>query len=93
MAEDKSKEEELKSIRERIDRIDDKIVEALNERVELVLQVKKIKEKESIAIEHSDREEEIFQRVESIASKLLRPAMRDIYKIIIESSKSIQSDK
>ncbi len=53
----------LSKYREKINQIDQKIVENLNERAKVVLAVKRLKEKENVPLYDARREEELINNI------------------------------
>ncbi len=81
---------ELQKMRETIDKIDEKIVSLLEERLKIAHEVGKYKRKRSINIEDSSREKEVLSRVEKLARDLNKDFLTDIYRRIILESKRAQ---
>jgi len=75
--------EELKELRNQIDKIDLTIIKLLKDREDLVKKVAKIKFEKNLALEQPEREKEICDRPKEVYIK-------EIFKIIIEESKNIQ---
>lgn len=61
---------ELEILRDKIDKIDDQIVDLLAERFSLVSRVKEVKKAGKIAVYHPTREREILERIEKRGDKL-----------------------
>lgn len=55
--------EELKSLRNKIDDIDRNLVELLNKRAEVVMKIKKLKEKHDIPLYDAKREEDLMNQI------------------------------
>ena len=81
---------ELQKIREAIDKIDEKIVSLLEERLKIAHEVGKYKRKRDIKIEDSSREKEVLSRVEKLARDINKDFLADIYRRIILESKRAQ---
>lgn len=82
---------DLDKLRERIDVIDDKVVDLLKERAELVLQVKKTKKRENINVYSPARERQILDRILARASDGNFPLnqLERIFTNIISVSRSL----
>ena len=83
--------ESLKSLREQIDKIDTDLVTLLNERAELVLEVKRAKKRENAEIYSPERERRILDRVRSLAAEGNFPAaaLERIFVNIISATRSL----
>ena len=76
----------MESLRTRIDKIDTELVALLDERVDLVLQVRDAKLADGDAVMHRiEREEEIFARVSSLTGKLSEAQAKAIFREIISA--------
>lgn len=83
---------ELKDLRIRIDEIDNKILEMLNNRAEIVLEIGRLKQNEDMIIYHPDREEEICNRLVSQNKGILPDkVVSSIYREIISGCRSLES--
>jgi len=84
--------ESLKPFRARIDALDDKIIDLLAERMDIVREVGNVKARENIATVQSDRVVEVRERCAQRGAKLgLNPGMvRKIYGIIIDEAHEIE---
>jgi len=81
---------ELKEFRKDIDNIDDKIINLLNKRAEIVIEIGKIKKLLNLGVFQPKREEEIIQRITN-KSTLLKPSIvKTIWKEIMGASKDLQ---
>ncbi len=77
--------------REKIDEINLKILELLNERMNCVIEVGKIKKKKGISLYSADREEKIFEMLFKANDGLLdENNIRNIFEKIIDESRNIQ---
>lgn len=83
--------EKLDAIRMRIDACDDAIMRLLNERAELVMQVRDTKAKERIEVYSPLREKQILDRVQHLAEQGTFPkdAAQNIFRSIISASRSL----
>lgn len=84
--------EALKQQRARIDALDDKIIDLLAERMDIVREVGAIKAKNNIATVQEDRVNEVRERnAQRGATKGLNPGMiRKIYTAIIDEAHEIE---
>ena len=58
---------DLSKLRQKIDALDSRIIELLNERTGVVLEIGKIKSKEGGRIYSPERETEIYQKIDELA--------------------------
>lgn len=86
-----SREETLSAIRARIDALDEKLLELLNERSSLSLEVGRVKAGEKSNVFKPQREEEILARLGAHnPGPLPESALRSIWREIFSSSRSLQ---
>lgn len=82
---------DLKNIREHLDSIDREITRLLVERMDAVGEVAASKKSTGKAIRDRAREREIINRVTEQAGDTYAPYVKDLYKLILELSRSYQS--
>lgn len=82
--------EDLSAIREKINEIDDKIVELWKERMETCLSVAEYKKANNMPVLDSKRERELLERVATMAGKKLDVYSRALYETIMSVSRSYQ---
>ncbi len=82
--------EELEELRENIDKIDDSLIELLNKRAGLVIEIGKIKKKHNLEIYQPPRERAILNHVREKSSTLGATDMESIWKEIMGACKNIQ---
>ena len=80
---------ELKNLRNKIDEIDLQIIKLLDARMVLCKHVGDFKKANNIEITHSNRENEIIERL-SNSSSFTKEEISNIYQIIFNISKSKQ---
>ena len=84
----------LESYREQINDIDHKLVDLLNERAQIVMNVKKLKQKEDVPLYDARREEEL---IENIAKYNQGPLYRDniiqIFESILRNVQILEKDE
>ena len=84
----------LESYRDQINDIDHKLVDLLNERAEIVMNVKKLKQKEDVPLYDARREEEL---IENIAKYNKGPLYRDniiqIFESILRNVQILEKDE
>ncbi|MFX1489832.1 MAG: chorismate mutase, partial [Promethearchaeota archaeon] len=68
-------EEELKRLREEIDQLDDKLVELLNKRGNIVIQIGKLKEKLKLKVFQPEREKEVIERLSKKSTAFQRESI------------------
>lgn len=84
---------DINLLRNKIDRIDTKILRLLKKRLKLAKQVGKLKDAQGFEIEDRKREEEVYKSLKKNAQKFnIDPAfVVKIYERIIDQSKKAQS--
>jgi len=86
--------DKLADCRRRIDQVDIKIVELLNERTEIVHEIGRIKRQLSMPIYEPKREDQVFQNVTTNNPGPLTPeALKRIFERIIDEMRTIQQKK
>ncbi|MDZ7361270.1 MAG: chorismate mutase [candidate division KSB1 bacterium] len=84
---------DLEDWRERIDMVDLKILELLNERARYSLEIGKIKERWHLPICVPEREREIYERMERLnQGPLSDKAVRRLFERIIDESRRIEKE-
>ncbi|MFW9828935.1 MAG: chorismate mutase [Candidatus Thorarchaeota archaeon] len=83
---------ELELYRRKIDKIDNKLVKLLNERVRLVKIVGEIKKKNNIEISQPQREKEVIERMKSRSKLLKNGSIEVIWREIIKACKVFQAN-
>lgn len=83
---------DLKSLRKKIDDLDDRIISLLNDRTGFVLEIGKAKEQTGKEVYASERESQIYQKIEELAAKgpLPKNALKAIYREIMSASLSLE---
>ena len=89
------KKEKLKTLRKDIDTVDNQLLELLNKRAALVLEVGKIKKEEQSRFHVLEREEEIYQRLLELnrgpfPAEAIRPIFREIMSASLSLEKVLQ---
>jgi chorismate mutase len=86
--------EDLADCRKRIDELDVRLLQLLNERTAIVEQIGRIKQSLSLGIYEPKREEQVFANVLSHNSGPLPPdAVRRIFERIIDEMRTVQKIK
>ncbi len=84
-------EKAIKKWRAEIDRVDDRILELLNERAGCNAQIGELKASDQATVFVPDRELEIFERLEAAnPGPFPTPALRNVFREIISASVSLQ---
>ena len=83
---------ELELYRRKIDKIDNKLIKLLNDRVRLVKIVGEIKKKNNIEITQPQREKEIIERMKNRSKLLKNGSIEVIWREIIKTCKIIQDN-
>lgn len=82
---------DLSDWRDRIDEVDRKLLELLNERARSVLALAPLKKQQGIPIYEPQREEAVFRNIEAHNGGPLPPdAVRRIFERIIDEMRSLQ---
>ncbi|MFW9827676.1 MAG: prephenate dehydratase [Candidatus Thorarchaeota archaeon] len=82
--------EDLDKLRKQINELDDEIVELLNKRGNIAIQIGSIKEKLNLKVFQPQREKEVIDRIKKKASILKSASIEAIWKEIMSASKLIQ---
>ena len=84
--------EHLLELRQKIDKVDLELLNALNQRAKLVMEVGKIKQKEQIEVLDRDREAELMKRLsEHNTGPLDKEMLQDLFQSIINILKRLQA--
>jgi chorismate mutase len=82
---------ELQKLRDRIDAIDRAVVDLLNERATIAMQIGRKKLEEGLPVYDPSREEEIIRNVTtSLPGPLAAQAMRRVFERIIDETRSVE---
>jgi len=85
------RKESVDALRKRIDQLDEKIIELLNERASLAQRIGQTKNREREEVYVPTREKEIFQRISNLnRGPLPSGAFRSIYREILSASRSLE---
>ncbi|MHA2394648.1 MAG: prephenate dehydratase [Promethearchaeota archaeon] len=82
--------EDLDNLRDQINKIDDKIVDLLNDRANIAIQIGPIKEKLNLKVFQPEREKEVINRIIEKSSVLKSNSIEAIWKEIMSASKLVQ---
>jgi chorismate mutase len=86
--------EDLCRCRERIDELDLRLLQLLNERTAIVEQIGRIKQELSLAVYEPKREEQVFANVlQHNHGPLSHDAVKRIFERIIDEMRTIQKEK
>src|SRR5262245_159419 len=81
----------LATLRSEIDRIDKELVNLLNHRAEIALQIGQVKQKQGLEVWSSAREDEVITRALSLSRGPLPPeTVRLIFRELMSGSRSLQ---
>jgi chorismate mutase-like protein len=79
--------------RRRIDEIDKKLVELLNERSRCALEIGKLKQEANLPLYQPDREKEVLNNAENTnAGPLTHAAIRRLFERIIDEARAAERD-
>jgi len=83
---------EINSLREKIDKITEKIIRLIGQRQRVVLEIGKIKRQLGLPIIDSQRDKEVFKKIKFIAGKekIDFQIIEEIFRILIKHAKKIQ---
>lgn len=83
---------DLKSLRKKIDEIDDELVDVISRRLSLMPEIAEVKRRENVGIDQQDREREVIVNIRKKAGEngLDQDFMEKIMSEIITESKKIQ---
>ena len=85
---------EIKKLRQSIDEIDDRILELLNQRLAVAVQIGRVKSDAGVAVVDSRRESQIFKRLASLNQGPMREdALHQIFRAVIGAGRGIQSQE
>ncbi|MCX8027167.1 MAG: prephenate dehydratase [Thermodesulfovibrionales bacterium] len=88
---DKNDLMKLKDLRDKIDIIDEKIVDLLSKRAEVVTEIAKIKKDSNLPFHNPEREREIIERVTNLCKgNFPKDALKVIFREIISASLSLE---
>ena len=82
--------EEIRTIREKIDTIDREVFQLLIDRLEAVTAIGEVKKQEGLPILDQSRENEIYEKIESLFSEKEATFLKNIYQSIITESKKAE---
>ena len=86
-------EDELKRLREAIDRVDEVLVKLLNQRAKYAVEIGEIKGVLSLAVYSPEREKEVLRHVEEASrGPLDPPAVRRLFERIIDESRRVERE-
>ena len=83
----------LEAYRTQIDKIDDIIIDNLEKRQLISGMIAKIKKKQGISIENTERENNILSRLKKKKNKINEEDINDLYNVIFKMSKKEQKNK
>ncbi|HDP69669.1 MAG TPA: chorismate mutase [Actinobacteria bacterium] len=84
-------EKELEELREEVDKIDERVVQILNKRADIVLKIRKLKIEGAFPIYDPRREEKIFEKISALNSgPLYDDAIHRIYETILHCMKDLE---
>ncbi len=85
--------EDLSAIREKINNIDNQIIDLWKERMALSLRVAEYKKANNLPILDEQREKDLLDRISLLAGEELEDYSRELYKKIMSISRSYQEEK
>ena len=84
-------EERLKKLRDSVDAIDDKIVDLMNERARLVLEIAEVKNEHNVQVYSPDREKQVYDRVTAKnKGPLPDECLRAVYRELMSGALSLE---
>lgn len=84
---------ELEQLRAKINEIDDRLLDLLNDRARIAMQIGEIKKKMEANIIDREREEQIYQRIlKKNQGPFSGEAIKSIFALIIQKSRELQKN-
>lgn len=88
-------EERLKDLRDLVDAVDDKIVELLNERAKLVIEIAGVKNEHNVQVYSPDREKQVYDRVTAknngpLPDRCLKAVYRELMSAALSLEKPVK---
>ncbi len=81
----------LDELRKRIDALDGKIIQLLNERTDLAVEIGKLKTAQGSAVYAPDRESEIYKKIDEVSKgPMPKDAIKSIYREIMSASLALE---
>ena len=81
----------LEKLRQEIEKLDSQIIQLLNERAQLSLEILKEKQKSNLPIYNQKREQQVIQNaIQQNGGPLTSEQIKIIFQIIVESCRTIQ---
>jgi len=81
----------LDEIRKKIDQLDERIISLLNERMDLALEIGKLKREKDSEVYQPHRESEIYRKIDSLKEGALpKDALKAIYREVMSASLSLE---
>jgi chorismate mutase/prephenate dehydratase len=85
--------QDLDALRKKIDAIDQKVIEFLNDRTKLALEIGKLKGKTGRGTYAPDREYEIYQKIETLAKgPLSSDSLKSVYREIMSAALALEKE-
>lgn len=86
--------DDISGWRDRIDNIDDRIAELLNERASCAIEIGRLKRGSGLAIHNPERERQILERIErNSKGPLASAALKRLFGHIIEETRNRESEE
>jgi len=84
----------IEELRKKIDKIDDKIINLLSERLKYAIDISKYKKQNNIKIKQENREKQIFDRIEKLAEQKNISVffVKKLYRQIIDETVKAEED-
>jgi chorismate mutase-like protein len=84
----------IDELRQRIDRLDERLVELLNERATCAIEIGKVKHEQGLEVYQPDREAEVLRHVQACGARANGPlgpdAMARVFERIIDEARRIE---
>ncbi|MBN2780865.1 MAG: chorismate mutase [Candidatus Marinimicrobia bacterium] len=78
----------MDKFRKKIDRIDDKLVKLLDERMGLAFEIGRVKKEKKLQVLDAGREKEVFEHIESLPKETIRDdEVKELFEHIITISR------
>jgi len=82
---------DITDLRKEIDAIDDDLIKLLEERFDIVMEVKAYKQANNLPVLDSSREALIYDKIDQASSEYTEE-IKHIYKMILHESRTLQQD-
>ena len=87
----KAPSDDIQKLRDKIDKIDNEVINLLNERTQLVLEIAKLKNREGREVYAPDRESEVYRKIDQVKKGPLKSdSLKSIYREVMSASLALE---